>query len=325
MYRTLLVPLDGSTFGEHALPTALAVARRAKAAIHLVHVQAPLASIYSEAPLFVDSDLEERIKERQVAQDQDYLDGVAERLKAAADVRVTTAIVEGEVAATLQLQAVRAKVDLVVMTTHGRGLLGRFWLGSVADELIRRLPMPLLLIRPGETAPDLAVEPPLRHLLIPLDGTPLAEQMIEPAVTLGSLTGADYTLLRVVKPVLRPTYFPEGRTMGQMAQTLLEQVQALQEQVRKQARDYLEGIAGPLRARGLTVQTRVTVEEDPAAAILDQASGPAIDLIAVETHGRRGLPRLFLGSVANKVLRGTARPMLVHRPINREAFGAGGV
>ena len=89
------------------------------------------------------------------------------------------------------------------MTTHGRGPLTRFWLGSVADELVRRASVPLLLVRPHEGVPDLAQEPILQHLLIPLDGSELAEQVLEPAVALGTLMAADYSLLRIYGPLSR--------------------------------------------------------------------------------------------------------------------------
>src|SRR4051812_31023159 len=67
MYRSLLVPLDGSPFGEHALPLALTLAKRCGAEIHLVHVMPPLAAIYSETPLFIDDNLEQRLREHQLA------------------------------------------------------------------------------------------------------------------------------------------------------------------------------------------------------------------------------------------------------------------
>jgi nucleotide-binding universal stress UspA family protein len=315
MYRSLLVPLDGSPFSEQALPLALGVARRSGAGIMLLHVQAPLASIYTENPLFVADNLEEHLRSRQRAHDQGYLDGIAKRLVAGADVHVTTALFEGEVAAGIRAEVERTGAGLVVMTTHGRGPVGRFWLGSVADELIRTLDVPLLLVRPGEEAAVSSKEPSFRRILVPLDGSELAEGILEPTVALGSLMGAEYTLVRVINPVLRLSYIPQGPTLDQMAKTLLDRVQTLQEEVRKQARDYLEGVARRLRQRGLAVATRVVVDDDPAVAIMQAAAD--FDLIAIETHGRRGLKRLFLGSVANKVLRGTALPMLVHRPHNQ--------
>ena len=87
-----------------------------------------------------------------------------------------------------------------MMTTHGHGPLSRFWLGSVADEMVRRATTPILLVRPHEKAIDLAAEPVLRHILIPLDGSALAEQVLGPAAALGSLLQCDdYTLLRVYR------------------------------------------------------------------------------------------------------------------------------
>jgi nucleotide-binding universal stress UspA family protein len=315
MYRSLLVPLDGSTFSEQALPLALGIARRSGAGITLLHVQAPLASIYAENPLFSYDNLEEQLRSRQRAHDQGYLNSVSKRLADDADVHVTTALFEGNVAAGIRTEVERTGAGLVVMTTHGRGPVGRFWLGSVADELIRTLDVPLLLVRPDEEAAAAAKEPSLRRILVPLDGSKLAEGVLEQAVTLGNLEGAEYTLLRVISPVVRVNYLPEGPTLGQMAMALIDRVQTLQEEVRKQARDYLEGVARRLRKRGLAVSTRVVVDDDPAAAILQTAAD--FDLIAIETHGRRGLKRLFLGSVANKVLRSTALPMLVDRPHDR--------
>lgn len=88
------------------------------------------------------------------------------------------------------------------MTTHGRGPVSRLLLGSVADRLVREVPIPVLLVRPHEAAPDLASEPVLRHILVALDGSALAEQVLEPVVALGTLMQADYSLLRVYGPLV---------------------------------------------------------------------------------------------------------------------------
>ncbi len=311
MYRSILVALDGSTSAEHALPLALSIARRSSAQLRLVHVLPPLASVYAETPLFVsdEEDLGARIKGRL----RDYLDALASRMTKLSGVGIKTALLDGDVAPTLQAYAKEMACDLVVMTTHGRGPLARFWLGSIADELVRVLPMPLLLLRPPETLPDFAVEPPLHNILIPLDGSPLAERMIGPAVKLGRLTGAGYTLLRVIKPV-PPVAFPTGSPfMDVEAQHILNRMDEIEDQLRKDALTYLEGVARPLQAEGLRVATKVTLEERPDVAILHEAV-PPVDLVAIETHGRHGLPRLLLGSVADKVIRGTTVPVLVHRP-----------
>jgi nucleotide-binding universal stress UspA family protein len=312
MYHSLLVPLDGSAFAEHALPLALSLARRAGAGLRLVRVYTPLQAMYAPDGLFFDAELDDRLKLGQ----QEYLDGLVARLAAASGVPVTPVLLEGQdVATSVRAVAADTGADLVVMTTHGRGAVGRFWLGSVADKLIRELPMPLLLVRPGEAAPDFGREPVLKHLLLPLDGSPFAEQILEPAIALGSLMGADYTLLRVIKPVWPASCDFYGRDLGPEAESLLNQIEKAQGQIRKEAEEYLGRVAERLRPQSLRVRTRVEVEEQTAAAILKEAKAPAIDLIALGTHGRHGLSRLLLGSVADKVIRAATLPVLVHRPL----------
>jgi nucleotide-binding universal stress UspA family protein len=202
-------------------------------------------------------------------------------------------------------------VDLVVMTTHGRGPLSRLWLGSVADAFLRRSPAPLFLIRPREGAPDLAAGPGPRHILIPLDGGPLAEQVLGPAVALGQPVGADYTLLRVLPPAVAVVFEPAGTPMP-----VLVDDPPLQER-ESQARAYLDQVANRLRAEGLGVRTQVAVDQLVPGAILDAVPDNDIDLIALATHGRAGLPRLLLGSVADKVIRGAAVPVLAFRPAEK--------
>lgn len=309
MYRSILVPLDGSTFGEHALPLALSIARRASATLRLVHVHSPLAVAYPEA-VSVDEAVEFHLKQHHLA----YLKGVVQRLQDVSAVAVTPELLEGGIAESIRVTAESTGADLVVMTTHGRGPMGRFWLGSVADQLVRDLPMPLLLVRPHETVPDLRQEAVLKHLLLPLDGSALSEQMIEPAVALGRLMDADYTLLRVIKPPTPLNFGTERVGLGEKAQSVLDQIDRLQQQLHQAAAAYLGLVAERLRKQSLRVQIKVAVEHQPAAAILHEAVAPSIDLIALETHGRHGLSRLFLGSVADKVIRGTSLPVLVHRP-----------
>jgi nucleotide-binding universal stress UspA family protein len=184
----------------------------------------------------------------------------------------------------------------------------------VADWLIRHSDVPVLLARPKETAPDLSAVPVVPRVLIPLDGAELAEQILEPATTLGTLLGADFALVRVIKPmlmgncdVMRPT--PEFES-----EALLKQLQAMHEQCRLEAEKHIEDIAKRLREKGLGVRTSVLAREQPAVAILEQAHTDGAGLIAMATHGRGGLARLLLGSVADKVLRGAEIPVLVRRP-----------
>jgi nucleotide-binding universal stress UspA family protein len=138
--------------------------------------------------------------------------------------------------------------------------------------------------------------------------------MIGRAVELGRLTGAAYTLLSVLKPI-PPVAYPTGSaSLDTEVQNILDQIDEIQEELRSDRLAYLEGIARPLREEGLKVETKVVIEERPGVAILHEAVPPAVDLVALETHGRRGLSRLVLGSVADKVIRAAAVPVLVHRP-----------
>ncbi len=307
MYRSLLVPLDGSAFAEHALPFALSIARRAGAALHLAHVHVPLAFVSADGMTPFDLTLDRKVAEGE----REYLDAAVKRVAAASSVPVASTCLEGPVIAeTLHAHAANTGADLIVMTTHGRGPLSRFWLGSVADELVRRATVPILLVRPQEAAPDLASDPALRHLLIPLDGSALAEQALEPAVALGKLMEADYTLLRI--------YFPLEQ-VGLESYALGVGLVPPVEQLRTEAQAYLDRVAERLRQRGLRVHTQVALGPQPASAILDEAQRLGVDGVALETHGRRGLTRLLLGSVADKVIRGASIPVLVHRSAEKTA------
>jgi nucleotide-binding universal stress UspA family protein len=304
MYRTILVPLDGSPFGEQALPLALGIARRAGAALELIHVFVTPAAVETELRLPVENTFDAKAR----AEARAYLDGMVQRPAASGvPVRGTYTEAYGSIPEAIGQQAADRNVDLVVLTTHGRGPLSRFWLGSVADELVRQLTVPLLLVRPREGKPDLAGEPVLRHLLVPLDGSPLAEQVLEPAIELGRLMSADYTLLRVVRPVYYLS--PELGGFGGVGPDpqLLKDLQT-------QAESYLAGVAERLRARSLRVQTQVCVEGHVPGTILQEAEKRGSDLVALATHGQGGLGRLLRGSVADKVIRGGMLPVFVYRP-----------
>jgi nucleotide-binding universal stress UspA family protein len=304
MFKRILVPLDGSRFGEQTLPLALTVARRAGAELRLVHKHVPPPPVHPDSALALDPSLESKSRKEEAA----YLDALVKKLTAAGGASVSSALVDGPMVDALCEYATTTKADLVVMTTHGRGALSRFWLGSVTDGLVRRLTVPLLLVRPQEDEDevDLAKECLLRHVLIPLDGTPYAEAILKPALALGSLMGAEYTLVRVIEPVPVvgldvPGYAAAGTDL------------ALADRLQIQARDYLDRVAQRLRDQGARVRTQVVLNQLAAGAILGEAATRRQDAIALQTHGRGGLARLFLGSVADKVLRGATVPVLVQR------------
>jgi nucleotide-binding universal stress UspA family protein len=299
MYRSLLIPLDRSPFAEQALPLALSIARRAGARLDLVAVHALNALEDPHAGWCAfnhDRDVECK------RQEQHYLDTTATRVTVIASVPVTAEVLPGsnvlpETVAESVLERARvSKADLIVMATHGRAPLSRFGLGSVADELIRRANVPVLLVRPNGSTPELLPEPALDHILIPLDGSPLAEQVLGPAVDLACLMQARCTLLRVVEP--HPGH-PEGKN-GLPAKA--------------EAEIDLRRIAAKLRDQGLQVRTRLVAAHHVAKAILEEAEVQRSNLIALATHGRSGMQRLLLGSVADKLVRLATCPVLVYRP-----------
>src|SRR5262249_20641323 len=150
-FRTVLVPLDGTPFGEHALPLAVSVARRSGAALHLVRVHLPTVSV--EGPVLLDASRDQQDQEREPV----CLAEVAARVTARAPgLSVDTQLLEtakaGLLADALLQDAVKVGADLIVLSSHGRTGLARWWLGNVADDLLHRTSLPLLLVHASEGA-----------------------------------------------------------------------------------------------------------------------------------------------------------------------------
>lgn len=292
--RGILVPLDGSELAEQALSVGASRAREAGATLHLVSVHEPLP-VMAMPPDFpvAMQDLEERRREEMTQ----YLEAVAAAARASRSTEVTASVLAGGASAALCEYVETHPVDLVVMTTHGRTGLSRLWLGSVADRMLRRLAVPVLLLHPRE-----APQPTeFRHLLVALDGE-LEEPVLAAAMAVGRDT-ARYTLTRVVEPTIpivsglamRPGHLPPDWT----AQQEIE------------ARNYLARLADRLGEPGLEVSWQVLVGRGVADQVLELAEAIGADCIVVGTHGARGMERLLLGSVADKIVRGTKVPVLV--------------
>jgi nucleotide-binding universal stress UspA family protein len=219
-------PLDGSPVSEYALPLVCDIAGRSGATLYLVHVHvhATPAPIYIDGLLVIDENLQPLGKVHERA----YLEGIRDRLAAYLELSITVAILD-PIEADLRDQtipdmltsyAATVNTDLVVMTTHGRGGLARFWLGSVADGLVRASPVPVMLLRPNEGMPEPVRPRAIQRILIPLDGSARSEAIVERTAALGELMQSEYTLLRVVAPFVlgapapftTPTDFDPDRT-----------------------------------------------------------------------------------------------------------------
>lgn len=284
MLSRLLVPLDGSPIASRSLPYAVALARALRGEILLVHV-VPDPPAGQAAARVTDVDLDRLAAELRAG-------GITARpcVVAAAHRGVAHAILE---VAREQL------AGLIVMSTHGRSGVGRWLYGSVAEELVGAGEVPVVLVS-AVCARSWPAERP-RALLVPLDGSALAEAALPLAGHLAATLQADLHLLRVVEPV------DEARYRG-WAPRITDPAAELGEAWR-----YLEAIASPLRrARGM-VEVHVRLGPAPSTiALLAEELG--VDLIVMATHGRGGLPRLVLGSVATATLQRASMPILVVRP-----------
>lgn len=296
MYRQILVPLDGSAFSESSLPLALEISRRTGAAVHLATVLEPVTSFAYEG-----------WEGAAVEWSNEYLESVTERIEGQAGGEVTTAVLSGHTVEMLQGEAESRDVDIVVMATHGRGALSRMWLGSVADGFVRQANLPVVLVRPEENAePATNFEHAFEILMIPLDGSALSEAALEHAVEFGELFASAYHLTRVVSyPVdIASPYLPHTAQIN-------EQVMA---DAKKGAAEYLEASADAMRRRGLRVTTSVAVDAQAGNGVLGEAEAVGADMVAMATHGRKGLSRTILGSAADKIVRGLHTPVLLFRP-----------
>ncbi|MCG6957482.1 MAG: universal stress protein [Gemmatimonadetes bacterium] len=301
MLQSLLVPLDGSEFSERTLPLAHGLAKATGASLHLAHVHvshAPDHFLSNTQFHYEGLDLSE-YEARHRDEEKAYLDEVVGRL---GDPSVDSVILEGRVAEQIAEHATGVGADMVLMTTHGHTGVSRMWLGSVADALIRETTLPVLVIHPGDegTVPKDVLS--FKHILVPLDGSDLSASILPAATELAQATGARLTLVHVVSStaVLGARIFP---LMPDDITPAMEKAQL-----------HLEEVAEALRKQGLDVAVHVHEHETPARAICALAKSLHADLIALATHGYGGLKRALLGSVADKVLRGSSLPLLVQRP-----------
>lgn len=318
MHASIMVPLDGSSLGDTAVAMAASLAQQSGATLELVHVHAPL--VYPSCALAFDG----RHDDEAPSVRREQLAALVARLRETTGLVVRPTFLTGPVVATLLAHVAARMPDLIVMTTHGLGGRGRFLLGSVADAILRRSGVPVLLGGPDAglaASEQRSGQPAFRHVLIPLDGSERAEAVIPHAVALADPDATAFTLLSVVVPLLatadRSSDAP-GATRGP-AERHREEPFDVVERHERETSAYVEQVAAELRQCSLTVTTRVVVHAQAAQAILDVAAECHADVIAIATHGRHPLSRWAIGSVADRIVRGTEVPALVFRPQPAEA------
>jgi nucleotide-binding universal stress UspA family protein len=297
--RRILLPLDGSAFGEIALPIALAVADRTGSRLELLTVHT--SSAHPDFSAALSAEIEAIARDRTQA----YLEGLAEQVRGRDHIEVAATVLDGEIEAAIADYTKADPPEFIVMTTHARTGPGRFFLGSVADRLVRALHCPFLLVHPAASFVPTEL-PAMARVLVPLDGSALAESVLDAVAGLFPPGFATLHLVRVVAPA---EIIPVGAPMA-----LPMVMPDLMETRLASARAYLEGTASRLRSAGWSVEHEVMTEWTPATGLLAYAHAHECHAIAIATRGLGGVQRMFLGSVADKVIRAAATPILVINP-----------
>jgi nucleotide-binding universal stress UspA family protein len=293
----VLVPLDGSELAAGVLELATALARRTGGRLILFtvpHVYGMDVSWYAAgapdaAALVPMDDLLDQARD----DSERYLAETAQRLSAAG-VPVETVVADDEPAAAIVQAANAHGARLIVMASHGRGGLSRWAFGSVADKVLHTAGQPVLLVRGGQ-----ALTPEPGRFLVPLDGSEAAEAVLPIVAELARALAAKVTLVHVTLEL--------GVPMEQARLAVAEA--AYQERVA----GYLSDVVDRLAAQAVDAEAQILTDDDEAAALIDRAELPNVDLVAITTHGRGGLHRHAFGSVADRLLRHATKPVLLVR------------
>jgi nucleotide-binding universal stress UspA family protein len=298
----ILVPLDGSALAEQALSCAVMLGQGLQAELVLfraVSIPSDLQAVLDQAGPQADA-----VVAWLEAKADEYLSGVANSLRNAG-LSVRHVVQYGAAAEAIVDYAGQTDICQIVMVTHGYTGLKRWTHGSVAERVLQAAGVPVLLIRAGEEDVARGLPQPTlcQRILVPLDGSELAEQVLPVVGPLARVLEAEMTLLQVTSYYVSVSFSSEWYPPV---------VQSTFEMVEQQAKAYLERTAGGLQAQGIEAST-ATETGVVAQSIIEYAEGNRIDLIAMCTHGRTGLARWALGSIADRVLRAAGIPILLVR------------
>ena len=274
-FQNIFVALDGSAFAERALPLAHFLGHSYAAKVTLVSVDE------NENPGMPAAYTASAQAQTGISDQEQYLGHVVSQLQTdglEADYQIS----QGQAAE--EISALSYHGDLIVMSTHGRGGIRRWFAGgSVAKEVAERTATPLLLLRPTENWRSWRST--LRRILVPLDGSEIGRRVVPYVKALASHFGSEVLLLSVAERPESDAYVVE-------------------------LKQYLESVASLLRASGLEVETVLTGSE-PAPTIIEISKSRAVDVIMMATHGRGGFDRLIMGSVSERVIEESPYPVFL--------------
>lgn len=311
MTKRILIALDGSELSEIIFPYAKEMAARMGFELIFLYVCNPHESeLFSVYRAYIEHTAETVASEAGQIREETSTQAQEPQIKAAGKVAV------GHPAEEILRCADEEEVDLLLMATHGRSGIKRWALGSVADKVLRSSAVPVLLVRAAALEKTADDEGRIRKIVVPLDGSEVAESVL-PHIEMmtkqrnGELV--DVTLLMVCEPLVLP---PISTTPITTTEVPTDWGKIVKEHIAYSygiAKEYLAGVEARLKDAGLKVNTEVA-DGIPAQEIIDYANSIPGSLIAMATHGRSGLGRWAYGSVAEKVLSGASRPVILVRP-----------
>jgi nucleotide-binding universal stress UspA family protein len=300
MYKVIMAPTEGSDSEKPALAAATKLAQRYNAELRLVRVNpTPLVAENITSPPVLEI-TEQTLREERVARLR-KLETLGAEYRVLGDIRVITALADGPVGPTLRDYANKFRVDLIVMASHSRGSIKRITLGSVTDYLIRHTSIPVLVVKSPASFVNSSVST-VGRIVVPLDGSQLAAQILPEVASLAVRLNATVSLLQVLTPA---TYSQEQ---------ILQAGMPWWDADIAAADAYLSRAAEYLSAEGVAVSKDVVLSQHIPGAILDYAARMRADLIALATSGSGGMTRFVFGSVADEVTRKADTSLLVFHP-----------
>lgn len=297
MFKKILVPLDGSEMAETALAPALKLAELAHGEVILFRSVIPIYLMMPPENAWVGS---EYLGQQILEETKEYLQALQDRYQRP-NVKIEIITLEGDAASLIIDLASKVEADLIVMSTYGWTGMKRVAFGSVTERVLGHAPVPVYVVRSSDTP---------THILLTLDGSPLAEAALEPSLALATALKAKLTLLIVNAP-----FTPENIALQQWEHREGQQIHELN---KSHAERYLKEVAAHCAQSLVEIQFEV-IDGSIVDQILEFANSHEIDLIVMSTHGRTGLRRWLYGSVAVKVIRRALCSILIVRPPFRES------
>jgi nucleotide-binding universal stress UspA family protein len=283
----ILVPTDFSEHAQQALETAVSLAKPFGATLHLLHVvQMPLVPTMPEAAPVVPVTFWQELREHALRALE------KQKAKLAADrLRCELEVIEDVPGFAISAAAERAKADLIVMGSRGLTGIKHVLLGSVAEHTVRAAPCPVLTVKHGGALH-------MRKILVAMDFSPASQRALEFAQLIAKSAGPAHVIL------VHAYYVPV-----ELQEYLIQRGQSIPDVLSPRATKELEAILTKLQDAGFSCEY-VAAAGAPETVIADVAKDKQVDLIALGTHGRRGLSHLFMGSVAERVVRHSERPVV---------------